>query len=115
MANTPGQPEGHTPGGHTPGGHSPSSSSSPGVDAGDVHFPDKHFPDRHFHGRHFPGAAATGGGGMQPVSGRKPVARKISVRSVSFALSGLEREYPVYQFSRRAFFERTGHNPFDGL
>ena len=53
--------------------------------------------------------------GMQPVNGRKPLTRKISVRSISFALSGPEQPYPVYPFSRRQFFEKPNHNPFKGL
>ena len=54
-------------------------------------------------------------GGMQPVSGRKPLTRKISARSISHALSGAEKDYPVYPFSRRQFFEKPKHNPFKGL
>ena len=53
--------------------------------------------------------------GMTAISGRKPQARKISVRSISFALSGEEAPYPVYNFSGRDFIERKGHNPFAGL
>lgn len=53
--------------------------------------------------------------GMQPVNGRKPRIRKVSVKSVSFAISGVEQPYPVYQFSRKTFIERKGHNPFSGL
>lgn len=53
--------------------------------------------------------------GMQPVRGRKPHKKRISVRSASFALSGPEQPYPVYPFSRRQFFERPNHNPFKGL
>ena len=53
--------------------------------------------------------------GMQPVSGRKPRTRKVSVQSASLALSGVEQPYPVYQFSNRAFIERPKHNPFKGL
>ena len=53
--------------------------------------------------------------GITPVSGRKPRVRKVSVKSVSHAISGAEQPYPVYQFSRRAFIERKGHNPFKGL
>ena len=50
--------------------------------------------------------------GMTAITGRKPQARKISVRSISFALSGEEAPYPVYNFSGRDFIERPGHNPF---
>lgn len=53
--------------------------------------------------------------GMQPVTGRKPVRRRISGKSISIALSGGEKPYPVYQFSRRQFIEKPGHNPFKGL
>ena len=53
--------------------------------------------------------------GMQPVNGRKPLRKKISARSITFALSGPEQPYPVYPFSRRQFFEKPGHNPFKGL
>jgi hypothetical protein len=28
-------------------------------------------------------------------------------------VAGTEQPYPVYQFSRRIFLERPGHNPFD--
>ena len=47
--------------------------------------------------------------------GRKPVTKKISLRSISHALSGPEQPYPVYPFSRRQFFEKPGHNPFSGI
>ncbi len=47
--------------------------------------------------------------------GRKPRTQRVSVRSVSLALSGPEQPYPVYHFSRRVFIERPGHNPFAGL
>jgi hypothetical protein len=53
--------------------------------------------------------------GMTPVRGRKPTTKKISVKSASFHVSGPEAPYPVYQFSRRSFVERPGHNPFKGL
>ena len=53
--------------------------------------------------------------GMQPVSGRKPRTRKISIRSASHHLAGPEQPYPVYQFSDRTFIGRKGHNPFKGL
>jgi hypothetical protein len=62
-----------------------------------------------------PGAAIRALTGMQPVNGRKPHKKRISVRSASFALSGPEQPYPVYPFSRRQFFERPNHNPFKGL
>lgn len=47
--------------------------------------------------------------------GRKPTRRKISIRSVSHAISGVEQAYPVYRFSDRDFIERPKHNPFSGL
>lgn len=47
--------------------------------------------------------------------GRKPMTRKISAKSIVHALDGPEKDYPVYQFSRRQFFEKPGHNPFAGL
>lgn len=53
--------------------------------------------------------------GMTPVSGRKPRERKVSVKSLSQHVDGVEAPYPVYQFSRRVFIERKGHNPFKGL
>lgn len=53
--------------------------------------------------------------GMTAVSGRKPTQRKVSIRSVSHSVAGAEAPYPVYQFSRRQFIERKGHNPFAGL
>ena len=49
---------------------------------------------------------------MQPVSGRKPRTRKVSVQSAAMAIAGVEQPYPTYQFSRRSFIERKGHNPF---
>lgn len=76
-----------------------------------------------------PGSALVGGGdlvasplitinrakGMQAVNGRRPQTRKISAKSISIALSGAEKAYPVYQFSRKQFVERPGHKPFEGL
>lgn len=53
--------------------------------------------------------------GMQPVKGRKPLKRKISAKSITFALSGAEEPYPHYQFSRKQFFAKPNHNPFKGL
>jgi hypothetical protein len=52
---------------------------------------------------------------MQPVNGRKPRKRKVSVQAASLAIAGPEQAYPVYQFSRRSFVERPKHNPFKGL
>ena len=46
---------------------------------------------------------------------RRPVKRKLSGRSLAFAIDGNERPYPVYHFSRRRFLERPNHNPFKGL
>lgn len=53
--------------------------------------------------------------GIQPVRGRKPRVRKISMRSASFSIAGPEQSYPTYQFSNRTFSERPKHNPFKGL
>lgn len=53
--------------------------------------------------------------GMTGISGRKPRVRKVSARAASHHLTGAEKPYPVYQFSRRQFIERKGHNPFKGL
>ncbi len=49
------------------------------------------------------------------VNRRRPVTRNLSMRSLSYAISGKERPYPVYTFSRRQFLERPNHNPFKGL
>ncbi len=46
---------------------------------------------------------------------RKPRTRKISVKALVQALSGKEKEYPVYRFSGRRFYEKPKHNPFSGL
>lgn len=51
--------------------------------------------------------------GQVPTKG--PVARKVSVRGLSIALSGREKPYDVYRFSGRPFFERANHNPFKGI
>jgi hypothetical protein len=48
------------------------------------------------------------------VSTRKPISRKVSVKSASHHLAGNEQPYPVYQFSNRVFVERPFHNPFFG-
>ena len=53
--------------------------------------------------------------GITGQRGRKPRTRKVSMKSASHALAGQEQPYPVYQFSRRTFIERPGHNPFKGL
>lgn len=53
--------------------------------------------------------------GITPPKGRKPRVRKVSIRSITMAIDGPEQPYPVYQFSRRTFIERKGHNPFKGL
>ncbi len=53
--------------------------------------------------------------GIASSRGRKPRTRKVTIRSASHALAGPELPYPVYQFSRRTFIERPGHNPFEGL
>lgn len=49
------------------------------------------------------------------VNRRRPVTRNLSMRSLSYAVDGKERPYPVYHFSRRQFLERPNHNPFKGL
>lgn len=51
--------------------------------------------------------------GTPQIRGRRPRIQKVSIRSASHALAGTEQPYPVYQFSRRVFLERPGHNPFD--
>jgi hypothetical protein len=51
--------------------------------------------------------------GMQPVTGRKPLTRKISARSITYAVSGAEQPYDVYRFSGTSFVERPNHNPFN--
>ena len=61
------------------------------------------------------GETATVVKGMQPVIGRRPVRRSISIKSISIALSGPEEPYPHYQFSNRQFFAKPNHNPFKGL
>lgn len=53
--------------------------------------------------------------GITPKTGRRPRKRVISARSITFALDGPEKDYPVYPFSRRQFFERPTHNPFKDL
>ena len=53
--------------------------------------------------------------GITPTRGRKPLTRKVSVRSAVHAIAGVEQPYPVYQFSARTFVERPKHNPFAGL
>ena len=63
-----------------------------------------------------PGEIAAGsGGGMAGITGRKPLTRKISAKSIVFALDGPEQPYPHYQFSGRQFFQRPNHNPFKDL
>jgi hypothetical protein len=52
---------------------------------------------------------------MMSIPRRKPRTRTLSGRALAQALDGNERPYPVYQFSRRQFFERPNHNPFRGL
>lgn len=43
----------------------------------------------------------------------KPQKRVVDIRSLSYALSGPEQPYPVYQFSYgRAKLEYPRHNPF---
>lgn len=85
---------GSQPGGSQPGGSQP-IGSQPGEGA----------------------PSAPGGGGGYPggVPGRKPLTRKISARSIVFALSGPEQPYPHYQFSGKQFFAKPNHNPFKGL
>lgn len=46
---------------------------------------------------------------------RRPLTRKISMRSVVHHLAGPEVDYPVYRFSGAVFVERPKHNPFAGL
>ena len=46
---------------------------------------------------------------------KKPKIRIFNVRSLSIAVDGLEKPYPVYRFSGRVFVERPKHNPFAGL
>ena len=53
--------------------------------------------------------------GITPRRGRKPRVQKVTVRAAAHHLAGAEQPYPVYQFSRRTFIERKGHNPFKGL
>ncbi len=53
--------------------------------------------------------------GITPRRGRKPRVQKVTVRAAAHHLAGPEQPYPVYQFSRRSFIERKGHNPFKGL
>jgi hypothetical protein len=53
--------------------------------------------------------------GITGTRGRKPLVRKISVRSISHALGGPEQPYDVYRFSGRQFVERKGHNPFTDI
>ena len=53
--------------------------------------------------------------GIPSRRGRKPRTKKVSLRSAVHALAGPEQAFPVYQFSRRTFVERPGHNPFAGL
>jgi len=50
--------------------------------------------------------------GTARVTGRRPRIQKISLASASHHIDGPERPFPVYQFSRRVFLERKGHNPF---
>lgn len=50
-----------------------------------------------------------------PIPSKPPTKRKITVRSVVITVDGRERPYPVYRFSRQAFYERPTHNPFEGL
>lgn len=45
---------------------------------------------------------------------RKPLTRKISMRSAVHNIAGQEPPYPVHQFSNRVFVERPNHNPFSG-
>lgn len=51
--------------------------------------------------------------GITPRRGRRPRIQKVSIRSAAQNVAGTEQPYPVYQFSRRIFIERPGHNPFD--
>lgn len=51
--------------------------------------------------------------GIPSTKGRRPRIQKVSIRSAAHNLAGPEQPYPVYQFSRRIFLERPGHNPFD--
>ena len=54
--------------------------------------------------------------GMTPVTGRKPLRKQISGKSIVLAVDGgPEQPYPYYQFSRKQFLQRPKHNPFSGL
>lgn len=49
------------------------------------------------------------------MAARKPITRQISLKAIVQALSGKEKDYPVYRFSSQQFFEKPKHNPFKGL
>lgn len=52
---------------------------------------------------------------MATIPTKKPTERKISVRSLVFAVSGKEQPYDVYRFSGKRKIEKPGHNPFKDL
>lgn len=52
---------------------------------------------------------------MAHIPGTKPRIRIFNARSLSIALDGTEKRYPVYHFSGKRFWERPKHNPFAGL
>lgn len=43
---------------------------------------------------------------------RPPKTRILSGRSLALTLDGKERDYPVYHFTGRDFFEHPRHSPF---
>ncbi len=49
-----------------------------------------------------------------PRGTQKPRTRTVSAKGIVHAISGPERPYPVYRFSRKRFYERPKHNPFAG-
>lgn len=44
-----------------------------------------------------------------------PRVRNINAKTLTTVIGGVEPPYDVYRFSGRRFFEKPGHNPFDGL
>lgn len=46
---------------------------------------------------------------------RRPVVRRLSMRTLVQVHAGPEKGYPAYRFSGKSFIERKGHNPFVGL
>ena len=45
-------------------------------------------------------------------NGKKPRTRTVDVKGLVTVISGPEKQYPVYRFSNKQFWEKPKHNPF---